>query len=115
MISSRSNKDKELIESTIEGDKQAFCLLVEAHKDRALSLAISIVKDKALAEDILQEVFIRVYHKLSGFRFQSSFATWLYRIVVRSCYNELKKKRYTLGRFSICTNLRWERDSRFTI
>lgn len=68
-------------------------MLVEKHKDVSLSLAASIIKDESQAEDILQEVFIKVYEKIGGFKFRSNFSTWLYRIVVNTCYNELKKQK----------------------
>ena len=58
----------------------------------ALSLAVSILKDPVLAEDVLQEAFIKVFRKIGGFQGNSSFKTWLYRIVVNTSYNALKKQ-----------------------
>jgi len=86
-------QDRALIERVQQGDRWAFQQLVEAYKDEAFSLACSIVKDTSLAEDVLQEVFLKVYDKIPSFRFQSSFYTWLYRIVVNRCYNELRKQK----------------------
>lgn len=87
------HKDHELIRKAIEGDTTAFRLLVYNHKDVSLSLAVSIVKDPVLAEDILQDVFVKVYHKLHTFSFKAAFTTWLYRIVVNTSYNALKKQK----------------------
>ena len=87
------HKDNELIKKAIEGDTAAFRLLVYNHKDVSLSLAASIVKDPVLAEDILQDVFVKVYHKLHTFTFKAAFTTWLYRIVVNTSYNALKKQK----------------------
>lgn len=78
------------------GDMDAFRTLVDLYKDKSLSLAISILKDETLAEDILQEVFIKVYRNIKKFKFKSKFSTWLYRIVVNTCYNELRKQRDTV-------------------
>ena len=78
-----------------EGDTVAFRLLVEKHKDVSLSLAYSILKNKALAEDVLQDVFIKIYEKLNTFKFKSAFSTWLYRIVINTSYNELRKRKST--------------------
>lgn len=89
--------DRELVFRTQQGDLKAFRLLVDTYKDKSLTLAVSIVKDRALAEDVAQEAFIKAYTKISGFRFRSRFSTWLYRIVVNTAYNELKKKRKTIA------------------
>lgn len=79
-----------------EGDREAFSALMKTYKDLSLSLAISIIKDKMKAEDIVQEAFIKVYHSIKEFRADSNFSTWLYRIVVNTSYNTLKKeKRYS--------------------
>lgn len=71
----------------------AFRQLVEKHKDISLSLAYSILKDKHKAEDILQDVFVKVFQKIGTFNFNAAFSTWLYRIVVNTSYNELKKRK----------------------
>ncbi|NER13597.1 sigma-70 family RNA polymerase sigma factor [Leptobacterium flavescens] len=71
----------------------AFRLLVEKYKDISLSLACSILKDRDKAEDVLQDAFVKVYRKLNSFRGTSAFATWLYRIVVNTAYNALKKEK----------------------
>lgn len=86
-----SELDRITIERVKAGESSAFKGLIDRHKDDAFSLACSVVKDRALAEDILQEVFIKVFDKLSSFKNQSSFSTWLYRIVVNKCYNELRR------------------------
>ena len=92
---SNSEQERLLIERVKAGESAAFKILIERYKDDALSLACSIVKDQQLAEDILQEVFLKVFFKIKTFKYQSSFYTWLYRIVVNRCYNELRKKKVT--------------------
>ena len=86
------------------GDTWAFQYLVNKYKDEALSLACSLVKDPHLAEDVLQEVFIKVFDKISSFKYQSAFYTWLYRMVVNRCYNELRKKKYTTNELEAVTS-----------
>lgn len=88
-----ANTDTKLIHRVRDGDIDAFRTLVDRYKDRSLSLAVSILKDETLAEDILQEVFLKVYKKIGTFRFQAKFSTWFYRIVVNTCYNELRKQK----------------------
>ena len=89
----RDHTDLELIDSFKEGDTDAFRLLVERYKDVSLSLACSILKDMHLAEDVLQDAFMKVYHKIHTFKYKASFTTWLYRIVVNTSYNALKKEK----------------------
>lgn len=91
---SASHTDTDLIHRIREGNDLAFRQLVDRYKDVSLSLACSIIKDTYIAEDILQDAFIKVYHKLDTFNFKSSFSTWLYRIVVNTSYNALKKGKY---------------------
>lgn len=93
MKNSQIQRDYSLIRKVNDGDTSAFRQLIFAYKDVSLSLAISILKDPVVAEDVLQDVFIKVYHKIHTFKFKASFATWLYRIVVNTCYNELKKRK----------------------
>lgn len=90
-----ADKDIQLFQKVRDGDSEAFRTLVDLYKDKSLSLAISIVKDEHLAEDMLQDVFIKVFKNIKKFKFKSKFSTWLYRIVVNTCYTELKKKKHT--------------------
>ncbi len=90
-------EEYDLIRKVIEGDPNAFRQLVYQHKDASLSLAYSILKNKSLAEDVLQDVFIKVFNKLKTFKFKSSFSTWLYRIVVNTSFNELKKQKSNIS------------------
>ncbi len=85
--------DRLLIERVKKEDQDAFRLLIDKYKDQAMTLAVSLLKDHALAEDVLQEAFIRVFEKIRAFKYQSPFYTWLYRIVVNHCYNELRKRK----------------------
>ncbi|RUA18223.1 MAG: RNA polymerase sigma factor [Flavobacteriia bacterium] len=85
--------DAKLIDRVKEGDDGAFVQLVDKYKDLSLSLAHSIVKDRDKAEDVLQDAFIKVYKKAGSFKQQSAFSSWLYRIVVNTAYNALKKEK----------------------
>lgn len=85
--------DAKLIDRVKEGDDGAFVQLVDKYKDVSLSLAHSIMKDRDKAEDVLQDAFIKVYEKAGSFKHQSAFSSWLYRIVVNTAYNALKKEK----------------------
>ncbi len=86
-----SNSDTLLINRIKEGDTTAFRQLVDKYKNVSLSLACSILKDEDKAEDALQDAFIKVFEKIDTFHFKAAFSTWLYRIVINTSYNELKK------------------------
>jgi RNA polymerase sigma factor (sigma-70 family) len=85
------DEDIELITRIQNGSTSDFRILVDTYKDTLLTLAISIVKDERWAEDIIQEVFIKVFKNIGGFRYRSKFSTWLYRITVNTAYSALKK------------------------
>lgn len=89
----KKEDDALLIAKIKAGDTLAFRALVEKHKDVSFSLACSILKDEHMAEDALQEAFLRVFTNLRYFRFESSFPTWLYRIVVNTCYTLRRKSK----------------------
>lgn len=90
--------EEELIKRILNGENDLFSILVNKYKDQSFSVAFSIVSDIDEAEDIIQESFIQAYNKLNKFRFKSSFATWLYRIVVNKCLSKLKS--FNRTRFS---------------
>ena len=87
-----SIEDRDLITKAQEGNNWAFEQLVQKYDRRILALARELLGNSQDAEDVYQEVFMRVYHKINGFRFESDFYTWLYRIAV-NCAITFRKKR----------------------
>lgn len=83
--------ERRLIEECRNGDRAAFRELFEAHKDRVHSIAFHFLGDAATAQDVTQEVFVKLFHTIGQFRGDSSFATWLHRIVVNACLNRQKR------------------------
>jgi len=86
--------DQQLVERVQRGDKHAFELLVVKYQRRLGRLISRFVRDAAEAEDVTQEAFIKAYRALPGFRGESAFYTWLYRIGINTAKNYL----ITLGR-----------------
>jgi RNA polymerase sigma-70 factor, ECF subfamily len=78
-----------LVERVQSGDQQAFGLLVSKYQRKLLRLVMRMVRDPAEAEDVAQEAFIKAYRALPGFRGESAFYTWLYRIGVNTAKNWL--------------------------
>jgi len=86
------DSDSLLIKRIQEGDINALRGIVDKYKDVSFSLACSILKDENKAEDVLQDAFLKVLMNIRKFRFDSSFSTWLYRIVVNTCLHANEKK-----------------------
>ncbi len=89
-MDSSSLSDEVLIEKILAGHDEAFNILVRRYQNRVFSLVHRIVNIPTSTEDIAQEVFLAVYRNLSTFQGRSSFATWLYRVTINHCKNQLK-------------------------
>lgn len=87
--------EKELVRRSQEKDEEAFGALVNIYKRKVFHLAYSMTHDEHTADDLAQEVFIKVYFALKNFKGQSEFGTWLYRIAVNHCRDYLRKKSRT--------------------
>jgi RNA polymerase sigma factor (sigma-70 family) len=88
-------KDNELVNRAIEGDRSALESLLEKHRDWIFNVALSFVAHREDAADITQEVLIKIMTKLSAFRQESDFKTWVYRIVKNHFLN-MKRRRYEM-------------------
>ena len=90
-----SNKeiDLGLVKRAKSGDYRAFDLLVLKYQSRLISTAFKFVKDVQIAEDIVQDSFIKAFNALESFREDSSFYTWIYRITVNTSKNFLVSKK----------------------
>jgi len=86
--------DAALVRSFQAGNKAAFDKLVLKHKDRIFNLCFRFLGDYQEANDSAQEVFVKAYRSLKGFRFESVFGTWLHRIAVNTCKNKVKSLEY---------------------
>jgi RNA polymerase sigma-70 factor (ECF subfamily) len=88
-----NNSENEIIQKIQNGDARSFKDLFEANKEMVFNICIRFLEDKDEAEDSSQDIFIKVYHSIHKFKFESRFSTWLYRICVNHCLNQLKKKK----------------------
>ena len=95
--------DIDLVDRARAGDVDAFRELVSRYQSRAFSIAIGIVHSKEDAEDVVQEAFLKVHRNLGSFRGQSSFYTWLYRIVFNLAI-DLSRRRYRRSESNIGEN-----------
>ncbi len=84
--------ERELVERCRRGDEGAFQELVDRHKDLVFAWIARTVRDRSRAEDLAQDVFLRVYRGLPYFRGDARLSTWLYRIVANVCAQELARR-----------------------
>ena len=83
--------DDVYVRKVCDGDAEAFRYFIKKYKDMAYSLAFSIVKDEYMAEEVIQEAFIKAFKGIRSFNSNSSFRTWFYRIVMNEAFLKLKK------------------------
>lgn len=94
----REARIRSLLERARGGDPSAFRELVLLHQDQAYGLALRITRSPADAEEVAQDAFLRAWLALGRFRGESSFGTWLYRIVARRAFDRLERIRTRRGR-----------------
>ncbi|MGI8782021.1 MAG: RNA polymerase sigma factor [Acidobacteriota bacterium] len=90
--------DNVLIQEFIEGNEQAFVLIVGRYKDPLVHYINSIIRDYDMAADLTQETFIRVFRKASQYERKYQFSTWVYRIATNLAIDELRNRKKR-GRF----------------
>jgi len=102
-------EDHFYIDRIKQGDTAAFASLVEKHKDMVFTICVKIVKKPEDAEELAQDVFMKVYDKLDTFRGDARFSTWLYRIAYNAAISKTRKRRlevealddYTINNYSV--------------
>ncbi|MBT3299434.1 MAG: RNA polymerase sigma factor [Candidatus Marinimicrobia bacterium] len=85
-------KVQDLILDAKTGNAEAFHALVAYHDEKIMTLALQLTRHRQDAEDLYQEVFLKAYKNIESFRMESSFYTWLYRIMVNAFLNHQRKE-----------------------
>ncbi len=80
--------DAELVRRHLRGDPDAFRALYEKYRDRVFASAYRILGEHHAAADLSQEIFVKVHGELAGFKFESRFSTWLFRVAVNHALNK---------------------------
>jgi RNA polymerase sigma-70 factor, ECF subfamily len=88
-----SDTDEQLVRRFKDGNADSFEVLVQRHGARVYNLCLRILGDPDEAADASQDTFLAVLRKLSTFRGDSAFTTWLHRVAVNACYDSLRGKR----------------------
>ena len=89
----RELTEAEAIHRAQDGDPAAFEHLYKAHSKRVYSLCLRMLKNTTDAEDLTQQVFLRLFRKIGTFRGESGFSTWLHRVTVNAVLMHLRRKR----------------------
>ena len=85
--------DISIIEDSIKGNLHSFKILVDNSSSFAFSVAFRMLGNEEEAEDIVQESMITVWRSLNKLRTPEGFKSWLYRIVINKCYDQLRKRK----------------------
>ena len=86
-------KDEELVKAAQKGDMAAFEELVARHRDKIFARAFSMMRNEDDATDLSQEAWVKGWQRLVQFQGDSSFATWMTRIVINLCLDQLRKQK----------------------
>ena len=112
LVDLRELEDTALVNAYLAGETRSFDVLVERYQARLLNFVYRIVGDRERAEDLVQEVFVRVYRHLGRFDRSKKFSTWIYTIASNLAKNELRNRsRNPLVLFTSMTN-GWEDEER---
>ena len=85
-------EESRIIRACAEGNWEDFSLIFEKYRDKIYSLALGIVKERALALDVTQNTFIKVFKTLRWFKRRSRFSTWLYRIAYNQALDQCRRR-----------------------
>jgi len=92
-----SASERELVERCRAGDDDSFRELVDRYKDLVFALIARTVQDRSRAEDLAQDVFLRIHRGLPYFRGEARLSTWIYRIVANVCAQDHGQRRPTVA------------------
>ncbi len=96
-----TTNDKILINQIVEGDANAFTVLVDRYKDLVFTLALRMLKNREEAEEVAQDTFVKAYKSLDRFKGDSKFSTWIYRVAYNSCLDRIKKNKKYINNVEI--------------
>jgi len=87
------HEDQYYITKIIQGDTSSFAVLVDRYKDLVYTLSFRMLKSKEEAEEVSQDVFLKVFKSLSKFKGESKFSSWIYRITYNTCLDKIRKQK----------------------
>ena len=87
----RAAEDVDLLRRYLNGDVAAFDELMAAHEDRVFGICLRMLRNRDAALDAVQETFLTVFRKADRYKAEAAFSTWLYRVAVNTCYDQLRR------------------------
>src|ERR1051325_4096680 len=84
--------ERAFVDAARRGDRGAFKVLYDRYRDRVYNLVFYSLGEALWAEDVLQIIFLKIYRGLPGFRYEAALSTWIYRIAVNECQNQLQRR-----------------------
>lgn len=93
------NEDNTFISKVVNGDRQAYGLIIEKYGSRLYGFIYKIIGDESDSLDIVQETFLKAYENLNSFNVNKSFVTWLFTIAKNTTFNHIKAKKRYLSRY----------------
>lgn len=87
-------QDQKLLKRVIKGDGEAFSRLLETHYEMIFSIAFKWIGNREDAEDITQEVCIKIGRSINAFKMESKFSTWIYRITINTAKDHRRRQRH---------------------
>jgi len=91
ILSMNKVEDQFYINKVLNGDVNSFSIIVDRYKDLIFTIAIRMLKNREEAEEVAQDVFVKIFKSLSKFKGDSKFSTWIYKIAYNTCLDVLKK------------------------
>ena len=87
-------EEYDIIRKVLKGDIRSFNTIINSYKNLVFSVINRMIKDENVAEEISQDVFIKLYYSLENFNYNSKLSTYIYRITYNKCVDELRKTKY---------------------
>ncbi len=89
----RISNEREIVDKILQGDKKSFSLIIKATENLVAQILFKMVRNEDDRKDLAQDVYLKVYNNLNGFKFESKLSTWIAQIAYNSCINYLGKKK----------------------
>ena len=90
---STGSTDIEIISRVLNGEQQAYTDMVARYKNKVITITLRFIKSREDAEEVAQDIFVKVYRSLADFKGTSKFSTWLYTVVYTTSITFLRKKK----------------------
>jgi RNA polymerase sigma factor (sigma-70 family) len=95
-ITENNDSDRRLVQSVLSGDTQAFGKIIKNTEGLVAQIVFKLVEHREDRRDLAQDVYLKVFANLSGFKFQSKLSTWIAQIAYNTCISHLQKKKLAL-------------------